>query len=173
MSSHFGVLFVCLGNICRSPLAEGIFRKWIAEDEHLRNQVIVDSCGTGDWHVGKPPHHESQHVARSFGIDISSQRARRLSIKDRDDFSLLIAMDRENQRDIKSVLGTDVVVHCLREFDSERQDLQGSLPDVIDLDVPDPYFGGTDGFLEVYQIIERSMEDLIEHIRREISLHVS
>lgn len=173
MSSHFGVLFVCLGNICRSPLAEGIFRKWIAEDEYLRSRLLVDSCGTGDWHVGKPPHHESQNLARSFGIDISSQRARRLSIKDRDDFSLLIAMDRQNQRDIRSVLGNDVVVHCLREFDLERRVLQAPSLDVRDLDVPDPYFGGVDGFLEVYQIIERSMEHLIEYIRREISSNVS
>ncbi len=169
MSSHVGVLFVCLGNICRSPLAEGIFRKWIAEDECLRERLIVDSCGTGEWHIGKPPHHESQHVARSFGIDISSQRARKLSKQDRDNFLFLIAMDRENKRDIKSVLGRDVVVHCLREFDPERGNLQDSSSDGVSLDVPDPYFGGADGFLEVYQIIDRSMEHLVEHIRSEIS----
>lgn len=172
MSSQCGVLFVCLGNICRSPLAEGIFRKWILEDALLRDRLVVDSCGTGDWHVGKPPHQESQHVARSFGIDISSQRARKLSVKDRDNFSFLIAMDRENRRDIKSVLGNDIVVHCLREFDSERQSFQDSSSDLIGLDVPDPYFGGADGFLEVYRIIDRSMEHLIAHIRRELGPHV-
>jgi len=164
MHSPYGILFVCLGNICRSPLAEGLFRAQLEEDESLRARLLVDSCGTGEWHVGKPPHIESQNVARSFGIDISAQRARRLSSEDTKDFSLFIAMDRANKNDIQSMLGEGIKVHCLREFDPER-----SPSDRDALDVPDPYFGAVDGFKEVAIIINRSIEPLLEHIRQELA----
>lgn len=153
-ADRFGILFVCLGNICRSPLAEGICQK-IIDKRGLTDRIFIDSCGTGSWHIGKPPHPESQRVARENGIDISRQRARQVERADRDIFSLIVAMDESNAVDIRRDLkpsSTQLVL--LRQFDPEKDSF----------DVPDPYFGNGDGFHHVYTILERSMGPLIEHV---------
>ncbi len=152
--SNFKVLMVCLGNICRSPLAEGIFAHKVGE-RSLEEQIAVDSCGTGSWHIGNPPHIESQKIAKKNGIDISSQSARQLRKQDGKEFHLLVAMDSTNKKDIISLCGDSASVVCLREYDSERDSL----------DVPDPYYGGPDGFIEVFNIIDRSCEALLRDIQ--------
>ena len=158
-SSPYGVLFVCLGNICRSPLGEGVFQTAIAQ-RGLTGHFHVDSCGTGSWHIGSPPHDESQRVALDNGIDISQQRARQLSKNDAINFPMLIAMDRSNRNDILSICGKETRVHCLREFD----------PEPHSLDVPDPYYGGPADFQEVFEIIDRSVARLIDSLCKDLGL---
>src|SRR5688572_17053719 len=132
MSQRYSVLFVCLGNICRSPLAEGIFRK-LAEDRGLGARFLIDSCGTGSWHAGSPPHPESVKIAHKNGIDITGQRARQVQARDFKNFNLLVAMDRENRDFLEANCSNSMCrIVCLREFD----------PPAKDLDVPDPYHGG-------------------------------
>lgn len=146
------ILFVCLGNICRSPLGEGIFRDFIVK-QNRDDTFFLDSAGTGKWHVGSPPHEDSQRIAAEYGIDISKQRARQVQREDFNAFDFIIAMDRQNRRDLKKITRDGTArIHCLREFDP----IQG------DLDVPDPYFGGYDGFQEVFTIIERCCAGLFE-----------
>ena len=158
-ANDINILFVCLGNICRSPLGEGICKHQV-EKRSLSGVIEVDSCGTGAWHVGEPPHVESQKIAKKNGIDISSQRARKLKAKDSTLFTHFIAMDQSNKSDMENVLKGDLRIHCLREFDTDGSSL----------DVPDPYFGGPEGFIEVFDIIDRSVEKLLDSVCEEYSL---
>ncbi len=154
MAFEYSVLFVCLGNICRSPLGEGIFRH-LVEQRQLGSKFLIDSCGTGGYHIGSLPHEQSRRVALAHGIDLDGQRARKFSPSDFERFKTIIAMDRENQRDILRLRGAvKQKIYCLREFDP-RQD---------SLDVPDPYWGGPDGFDAVFDIIYRSCECLLDHL---------
>lgn len=151
MENTYGVLFVCLGNICRSPLGEGIF-KHLVTAQRLSHKYRIDSCGTGGWHVGSKPHNDSIRIARERGIDISGQRARRVSAEDFKRFNLFVAMDRSNRSDLLALPGASAAsIVCLREYDSVSGDL----------DVPDPYYGGWDGFIEVYDIVSRCCEGLL------------
>ncbi len=143
------ILFVCLGNICRSPLAEGIAR-------HLCNSegydFLVDSAGTSGWHKGEPPCEHSIAVAAQFGIDISTLRARTVSPDDISLFDYVIAMDEENMKSLKRMGFFEV--KKLGEFGG----LNGA-------DIPDPYFfKGFEGFEKVYTMIYRGVEDLLERI---------
>ena len=149
------VLFVCLGNICRSPLAEGIFTHLVAQ-RGLSDQFHIDSCGTGDWHVGRPPDPRSVLVARKYGLDISHLRARQFNARrDPTDFDWLIPMDRSNQDDIVS-MGTPIAkARLLRSFDPTLQS---------PCDVPDPYYGGDDGFDKVYEMLMRACEGMLTHL---------
>lgn len=151
--SKTSVLFVCLGNICRSPLGQGIF-EYKVKERGLADKFIIDSCGTGSWHVGNPPHVGSIEIANKNNICIVNQRARDLDISDFEKFHWILAMDKSNLRDIKSMAPsvTSSRIHLLREFD----------PFIGDLDVPDPYYTG--GFEGVFEIVERSCEVLIEEI---------
>ena len=146
------VLFVCLGNICRSPLAEGVFRELIRE-EAVDHRYQVDSAGTGAWHVGEPADRRSRAVAQKHGIALEG-RARQVSDEDFRDFDVIIAMDRENQGNLERIRnGGSARLHLLREFDPEAED---------DAEVPDPYYGGPGGFDEVYDIVHRSCVELLE-----------
>lgn len=158
-ASDISILFVCLGNICRSPLGEGVCRRQV-EERSLSNHITIDSCGTGSWHVGEPPHRESRKIALKHGIDISEQRARQLRSSDVDQFTHFVAMDQSNRSDMREILGSEANIFCLREFDPEQSSL----------DVPDPYYGGPDGFLEVFQIIDRSVEQLLDKICEEYGI---
>ncbi len=150
--SKTSVLFVCLGNICRSPLAHGIFEHML-EEKGIRDNFIVDSCGTGNWHSGNQPHEGSIAVAKKNGISITEQASRQINLDDFDDFDWIIAMDTSNLRDIKSMAGdTKAKIHLLREFD----------PFDTGMDVPDPFYTG--GFEGVYEIIERSCDVFLEKV---------
>ena len=121
----------------------------------VADQIEVDSCGTGDWHVGESPHRESQRVAKKGGVSLKGQRARQIEGEDFREFDLIVAMDRQNQRDLlsfKSEWSEKVVL--LRDFDPK-----GDNPDV-----PDPYFGGSKGFERVYEIIDRCCQSLLDDI---------
>ena len=152
------VLFVCLGNICRSPLAEGLF-KHLAAERGLAARFIVDSCGTGDWHAGEPPDPRMARVAKKRGVSLNGQRARQISGEDLRNFDVVVAMDRSNLRDVKG-LGVKPrgELFLLRDYD----------PRSDDPDVPDPYYGGADGFDEVFDIVKRCCECLLERFESEL-----
>lgn len=148
-----GVLFICLGNICRSPLAEGVFRH-LVRDRGLEERFRIDSAGTGGWHVGEPPDPRSIQVARDHGIDLTGA-ARRVESDDLGEFDVLVVMDRQNQRDVEhlqELYGDSARLVLLREYDPDASS---------DLDVPDPYYGGPDGFDRVYTMVRRSCEGLL------------
>lgn len=146
------ILFVCLGNICRSPLAEGIFQQLVAE-AGLDREYDIDSAGTGPWHVGKPPDPRSIEIAAEHGIDISSQRARRISLQDFNSFDVILAMDSENLAALNA-LATD-----------PRADVRLFL-NAPPRNVPDPFFGGAEGFEDVYRLIRSGCERLLETLCR-------
>jgi len=142
------ILFVCLGNICRSPLAEGLAKKE-ADDRGL--DLFIDSCGTGSWHVGEPPCSDSIRIAKSHGIDISKQRARQIRLEDFERFSLIVALDTNNYNDLISMGAHNVVKLGDYGFEGE--------------DVPDPYFfPGYEGFDKVYNMIETSVKNLFNSL---------
>lgn len=144
------ILFVCLGNICRSPLAEGVFRAVLAE-KGLGAGFELDSAGTGAWHVGSSPDPRSIAVAARNGIDISGQRARRISVADFSRFDLLLGMDRSNVEDLRAMAPSHGTgrIHRFLDFASGAA-----------RDVPDPYYGGANGFDDVYRMIRVASEAL-------------
>lgn len=150
------ILFVCLGNIIRSPLGEAIFRHQ-AEQAGLGTKYEVDSAGTGNWHVGEPPDHRMQRAAARRGL-VYSHRARQFQVEDFERFDLILAMDRENREDLLRMARKPehrAKVRTLREFDPDGG---------ANVSVPDPYYGGPDGFEEVYDIVERSVRGLLKEL---------
>jgi protein-tyrosine phosphatase len=143
------ILFVCLGNICRSPAAEGVFRS-IAERTGL--PVIVDSAGTGDWHAGAPPDRRMIAAAARRGVDLSGQRARQVRPADFSDFTHLLAMDRSNLAHLREAMpeGTTAHVGLLLDY----------LPQATPSEVPDPYHGGRQGFEDALDLIEAACRGL-------------
>lgn len=161
MMQPLRVLFVCLGNICRSPLAEAIFRQKVSE-RGLDDRFEIDSAGTGGWHIGAPPDARSSAVALERGVKVQGA-ARQLTGADLDEFDWVIAMDAQNLRDTLALQpgaggGAGALggarVRRLREWDSAAGDG----------DVPDPYYGGPSGFDDVHDIVERSCEALLEDL---------
>lgn len=156
------VLFVCLGNICRSPMAEGVF-KHLLEKEGLAGKILADSAGTSRYHVGSPPDARMSGVALSNGITLN-HKARQLSFGDFYDFHYIVAMDRSNFTDIISEkpINDDhrAKIVLMRDFDPKPEDR----------DVPDPYYGGSDGFINVYNILYRSCTEFLNHIKVELIL---
>ena len=150
------ILFVCLGNICRSPLAEGVFRDLAAREGVA---VEVDSAGTGDWHVGHPPDARAQAVAARNGLDICSLRARQVTPEDFRRFDHIVAMDASNLANLEAMRpeGAKTEVGRLLDYASEAG-VQ---------DVPDPYYGGREGFDETYRLVVAGAKGLLEHIKRE------
>jgi protein-tyrosine phosphatase len=152
------VLFVCTGNICRSPTAEGILRKLVA-DAGLERSIAVDSAGTHGYHVGEAPDFRATAHARRRGYDLSGLRARRFASKDFEAFDLIIAMDREHH-ELLARLAPREATHKLRmmlEF-ARRADRE---------DVPDPYYGGPDGFELVLDLLEDAATGLLASLRAE------
>jgi protein-tyrosine phosphatase len=150
------ILFVCLGNIVRSPLAEGLFRSQ-AEKAGLNGKYEVDSAGTGGWHVGEPPDPRMQRVAARRGL-VYTHRGRQFHPADFERFDLILAMDRDNEADLLAMArlpGHRQKVRLLRAYDPEGGPKA---------QVPDPYYGGIDGFEEVYSVVERSVKGLIEEL---------
>jgi protein-tyrosine phosphatase len=144
------ILFVCLGNICRSPTAEAVMRGLVAQ-AGLQGEIEVESAGTGNWHLGHPPDERSVAAAAERGVELTG-KARQVARGDFQDFDLLIAMDRHNRDDLLAIAQS--------ESDREKVRLLRSYADG-ELDVPDPYYGGEDGFADVVEIIERSCKALI------------
>ena len=155
------VLFVCLGNICRSPSAEGTFRK-ILQDESLEGHVEVDSAGLGHWHIGNPPDDRAQASARKRGIELGGLRARQVARGDFDAFDYVIAMDHANHSELRA--RSDAARH-------ERIHLFMDFSDEYSLDeVPEPYYGGELGFERALDMIESASRGLLAEIRRRHSI---
>jgi len=142
------VLFVCLGNICRSPLAEAIFKHKVKENDK-QDHIVADSCGTAPYHVGEDPDSRSVEVAEENGIEIFHS-GRQLNIRDFFDFDHILAMDNSNLSDILSLkpAGATAEIHLMRDFD----------PNQDNAEVPDPYYGGKKGFQNVFDILDRSID---------------
>ena len=156
--SDVRVLFVCLGNICRSPTAHGIFQH-LVEERNLADRIAVDSAGTGDWHVGKPPDRRARQAALERGYDIGHLRARQVSPRDFDHFDYILAMDTDNLSNLRAMQPDGYGGHLGLFLDF------GEFPDYRE--VPDPYFGGEAGFKLVLDLIENGAERLLDHIRRQ------
>ena len=151
------ILFVCMGNICRSPTAEGVMRR-LLDDAGLGDRVDVESAGTGGWHVGEPPDERATLAARRRGITLSGA-AQQVTPDDFRRFDLLIALDRANLRELLALAPDEDAaekVRLLREFDPAANG---------DLDVPDPYYGGDRGFETVLDMVEAACRGLIDELR--------
>ncbi len=160
-SAHKSVLFVCLGNICRSPLAEGILAS-LAEARGLPHRFHVDSAGTAAYHAGEPPDSRSVRVGAAHGVHLNSV-ARQVTRRDFDRFDVIVAMDRSNRRSLERTApgrGHRAEIVMMRDYDPRAHDPDD--PRAHDPDVPDPYYGGPGGFEHVYRILERSCEGLLD-----------
>jgi len=143
---------VCLGNICRSPLAEGILKSKVDT-----TKVFVDSAGTGGWHVGDQPDQRSIAVANKNGIDITNQRGRKFSTYDFEQFDYIFVMDNSNYRDVLKLANSE----------EERQKVQLILDEIFpgeNVDVPDPYYGGANGFEQVFKMLDEACELIAQRI---------
>ncbi len=146
------ILMVCLGNICRSPLAEGILKSKINA-----SKVIVDSAGTGHWHIGNEPDKRSIAVGKKYNIDITSQRGRQFSAKDFDNFDLIYVMDNSNKENVLA----------LAENDLQKAKVKLILDEIFpgeNVDVPDPYFGGNAGFENVFKMLDEACEKIANRL---------
>jgi protein-tyrosine phosphatase len=151
------ILMVCLGNICRSPMAEGILR---TKADEYQLKITIDSAGTGGWHAGEHPDKRAVQSARKFGVDISKLVARQFSKNDFDKFDRIFVMDNSNYND---------VIDLARTEDDRRKVfllLNADEPD-SNREVPDPYYGGVDGFDRTFLLMEKACEAIVENIRRE------
>jgi protein-tyrosine phosphatase len=153
------LLFVCLGNICRSPTAEAVMAAKV-EAAGLADVVEIDSAGVGGWHVGDPPDDRARAEARRRGLEMTS-RARQLHAGDFEYFDLIVAMDAQNLQDIADIAPSHAhleKVYLLRRFDPASDG-------AAHLDVPDPYYGGPDGFADVFDLVDAACRGLLEHLR--------
>jgi protein-tyrosine phosphatase len=148
------ILFVCMGNICRSPISQGVFES-VLRREGLEDEVFVDSAGTGNWHIGSPPDERAQRSAGLRGLDLGEQRARQISRRDCNDFDYVLTMDEENYRTVSALCGGDAVVRPFLDF----------APDLPEREVPDPYSGGPNEFEHVLDLVEEASEGLLMDIR--------
>ena len=154
------ILFVCMGNICRSPTAEGVFRDTL--QQHAPELAIrVDSAGTHAYHVGEPPDHRARHAAARRGIDLSGQRARRVTRADFSAFDLVLAMDEDNVTVLSAISPP--------EYRSRIKLFMEFAPGTGCGNVPDPYYGGSTGFEHVLDLVEEASMGLLAHLRKHIS----
>ncbi|MBX5105247.1 low molecular weight phosphotyrosine protein phosphatase [Rhizobium lentis] len=147
---HISILFVCMGNICRSPLAEGIFTHLVTE-ARLTDRFTIDSAGTGGWHDGEPPDRRSTAIAGSHGIDITGQRARRVRPIDFTLFNLIVAMDRDNVAELSRIAPPEANIR-----------LFGDIALGTGEDIADPYYGGPEGFEMAYTRLLTGCSSLLE-----------
>jgi protein-tyrosine phosphatase len=154
---RFSVLLVCLGNICRSPTAEGVLRKMLA-DSGLDGRVQVDSAGTTGYHEGAPPDARALAAARARGFDLSSLRARRIVAEDFDRFDLILAMDEDNLADLREIApdGARAQLGLLLDYAAGRRERA----------VPDPYYGGRNGFERVLDLVTEACAGLVAELGR-------
>lgn len=154
--SKVKVLFVCMGNICRSPTAEGVFAKRLKE-EGLDNVVAIDSAGTHAYHVGEEPDPRAQHSAAKRGVELSHLRARRVKPEDFEIFDYVLAMDRDNLTGLETI--------CPPGAKSRPHLFLSYAPHLEFDEVPDPYYGGPNGFERVLDMVEEATEGLLQDIR--------
>lgn len=155
----YKIVFVCLGNICRSPTAEGIMQHLVNE-RNLQPYFYIDSAGTSAYHIGESANSKSQKVANEHGVELKS-RARRFEAGDLDEFDLILAMDHENYENILQLDGNGSYsgkVKLMRDFD----------PTPGDKAVPDPYYGGMNGFQNVFDVLKRSCVNLLDELESNI-----
>ena len=150
------VLFVCMGNICRSPTAEGVFRHLVGQ-AGLSELIRIDSAGTHDYHVGDSPDRRSMAYAATRGVDISMQRARHVAASDFEEFDVIVAMDHDNISRLKAICPPGLR-HKLHLFMSFAEECDSDV-------VPDPYYGGSDGFKRVYDYVECASTGLLKSLR--------
>ena len=149
------ILMVCLGNICRSPMADGLMRKKIA-DHNL--DVVIDSAGTGDWHIGHPPDSRMIETAKNNGVPIDELRGRQFKVEDFDVFDRIIVMDKSNSDNVRKVARDEKDVRKIEMF------LDLTHPGK-DLDVPDPYFGGDEGFQDVFDMLDAGTDVILKELK--------
>lgn len=162
MADPVRLCFVCLGNICRSPTAEGVMRHLVAK-AGLTERIEVDSAGTAGWHEGDHPDRRTRAEAQRRGIDLSGLRGRQFGADDFARFDLVLAMDHDNLVDLASLAPDDdarASIELLRAFDPAADS-------DADLAVPDPYYGGADGFAAVFDMVDRACRGLLDHVRTE------
>jgi protein-tyrosine phosphatase len=154
------VLFVCTGNICRSPTAEGVFRHAV-EKAGLADRIVSDSAGTGDYHIGEAPDPRSQSVASGRGYDLSTLCARQVSRRDFDEFDYILAMDETHVRQLKGLSPPEHAgkVRLFMDFAGQGAPRE----------VPDPYYGGAQGFERVLDMVEQAARGLLDHLRDRLS----
>lgn len=150
------VLFVCMGNICRSPTAQGVFTKLVM-DEGLSHLIEIDSAGTHAYHIGEPPDPRARQTAQRRGIDLSRQRARRAIAEDFEAFDYVLAMDEANHRALSEL--------CPPGFETRLSLFMDYAPHREQREVPDPYYGGTNGFERVFDMVEEAARGLLAAIR--------
>jgi len=153
------VLFVCLGNICRSPTAEAVFRERVIA-AGLEEKIRIDSAGTGDWHIGRAPDPRTREAAARRGYQMDSVRARQVSPQDFYEFDVVLAMDNANLADLQAMQPGDVTVTLGRFLDYSSETSVS--------EVPDPYYGGEDGFDRVLDLIEGGAEGLLDALRERL-----
>jgi len=150
------VLFVCMGNICRSPTAEAVFRHYV-ESADMSADIFIDSAGTHDYHIGDKPDARAQHAARQRGYDMSEMRGRQVGEDDFRNFDYVLAMDSANLAILQQIVppNSNTKARLLLEFSRHHRER----------DVPDPYYGGADGFERVLDMVEDAAQGLLEEIR--------
>jgi protein-tyrosine phosphatase len=146
------ILMVCLGNICRSPLAEGILQSKLD-----KTKFLVDSAGTSDWHAGKQPDKRSIAIAKKFSVDISAQRARQFKIEDFEVFHYIYVMDNSNYKDILALAPNNKAKEKVRIIMNEVFEDEN-------VDVPDPYYGLEDGFEDVYAMLDEACNNIVKKL---------
>ncbi|GGH78162.1 protein-tyrosine phosphatase [Pullulanibacillus pueri] len=155
------VVFVCLGNICRSPMAEALFRHKITQ-MGLHERIAADSAGTGDWHLGNPPHQRTQDILLKHGISIDNMEARLFTLKDAQAYDYIVAMDKGNIEAIKKLIPESLNKKVFRLLDF--------LPGQSLRDIPDPYYSGN--FEQVYNLVDEGTNALIDYICQENHIHL-
>jgi protein-tyrosine phosphatase len=154
--SKVKVLFVCMGNICRSPLAHGLFEHRV-ESVGLADRIVIDSAGTHAYHVGNMPDPRSQETALSHGFDLSTQRARKVAPGDFEQFDYVLAMDNDNHALLSA--------QCPDEYRYKLKLMLEYAPQLAETEVPDPYYGGASGFEQVYQLLDVAVDGLMADIK--------
>jgi protein-tyrosine phosphatase len=149
------VLFVCMGNICRSPTAEGVFNK-LLQDRQLSDRFLIDSAGTHAYHVGNSPDDRAQQTAQSRGIELSTIRARQVNNEDFAYFDHILAMDAGNMKNMKQA--------CPSEYHHKLKRFLDFTPEQNERDVPDPYYGGQNGFEHVFDLVEAASNSFLDTV---------
>lgn len=158
---NVSVLFVCMGNICRSPTAQGVFER-LVEDHNLSGIIAIDSAGTHAYHIGERPDERASAAALNRGVDLSTQQARRVSPDDFERFDYVLAMDNDNYEIL--------MASCPSGLESRLRLFLDFAPDLETREVPDPYYGGGSGFERVLDLIEQASAGLLAEIRQQHGL---